>query len=105
MTKSPLPTFPTHAGRNLEHVEILVADVSDQDSLDKMAGRSRVVLNCVGPVSIRIRLLGLFHEWLLGTSHYRADNIADKQEHDAVFVKCMKMNKTRRPHTKRACHH
>ena len=72
MTKSPLPTFPIHAGRNLEHVEILVADVSDQDSLDKMAGRSKVVLNCVGPVSIRIRirLIGLFHEWRLGPSHY-----------------------------------
>ncbi|XP_043210522.1 saccharopine dehydrogenase-like oxidoreductase [Amphibalanus amphitrite] len=36
-------------GRSLEHVEILVADVSDQDSLDRMASRSKVVINCVGP--------------------------------------------------------
>jgi len=36
-------------GVNLDHVEIIVADVSDQESLNQMARRSRVVLNCVGP--------------------------------------------------------
>ena len=29
--------------------QILVADVSDESSLDRMASRAKVVLNCVGP--------------------------------------------------------
>ena len=50
--------------------------------------------NCIR-IRIRIRLLGLFHGWLLGPSHYTENNTADKQERDAVIVKYIKVNKTR----------
>ncbi len=30
-------------------MQVIVADVSDQSSLEAMASRARVVLNCVGP--------------------------------------------------------
>ena len=32
-----------------KETEVIVADVADQDSLERMAARGRVVLNCVGP--------------------------------------------------------
>lgn len=35
----------------IEGVDILVADVYDQDSLDAMCAQASVIINCVGPVS------------------------------------------------------
>lgn len=33
----------------VDNIGIIVADVSDEDSLDEMCVRTRLVLNCVGP--------------------------------------------------------
>ena len=35
----------------IEGVDVLVADVADQDSLDAMCAKATVIINCVGPVS------------------------------------------------------
>lgn len=35
----------------IEGIDILVADVADQDSLEAMCAKSTVIINCVGPVS------------------------------------------------------
>ena len=43
------PTAPTGSG--IDGVDVLVADVSDQDSLEAMCGDTAVVIDCVGPVS------------------------------------------------------
>ena len=34
----------------IEDVDIIVADVSDQDSIETMCGRTRVIIDVVGPV-------------------------------------------------------
>ena len=34
----------------IENVDVLVADVSDQNSLETMCAKATVVINCVGPV-------------------------------------------------------
>ena len=39
-------------GLSLEDVGLVMADVSDQKSLNEMAAKSNVVINCVGPVSV-----------------------------------------------------
>lgn len=39
------------AGKNVEEKPIVVADSSSYNSLLEMAKQTRVVLNCVGPVS------------------------------------------------------
>jgi len=36
-------------GKNLEEVPILMADVGNQESLNEMCSKSKLVLNCVGP--------------------------------------------------------
>ncbi len=38
------------AGKSLEDLPILVADVNSEQSLLDMCDRARVILNCVGPV-------------------------------------------------------
>ncbi|KAG7159546.1 saccharopine dehydrogenase-like oxidoreductase isoform X2 [Homarus americanus] len=39
-------------GLNLEEVGVILADTSDQESLNKMASQSNVVINCVGPYQL-----------------------------------------------------
>lgn len=40
------------AGFNFDDVGLIQADVADQKSLNEMAAKSNVIINCVGPVSI-----------------------------------------------------
>ncbi|GFO11053.1 saccharopine dehydrogenase-like oxidoreductase [Plakobranchus ocellatus] len=39
----------SRTGKNLEKIPIIIADTTNQPSLDDMAKQARVVLNCVGP--------------------------------------------------------
>jgi len=43
-------------GVSLDDVGVILADVADQDSLNKMAAQSTIVINCVGPVSLSLSL-------------------------------------------------
>lgn len=47
-----LASVRKQTGFNLEDVGIILADVSDQESLNKMAAQSSVVINCVGPYQL-----------------------------------------------------
>lgn len=47
-----LETARTNTGLELAKAELIVVDVNDEESLKEMAARSKVVINCVGPVSI-----------------------------------------------------
>ena len=40
------------SGEDLQDVPVIVADVSAQESLDKMCQKARLVLNCVGPYAL-----------------------------------------------------
>ncbi|XP_075155733.1 saccharopine dehydrogenase-like oxidoreductase [Haematobia irritans] len=39
-------------GQDLSHIPIIIADVSDSKSLDEMAKRCKIILNCVGPYRV-----------------------------------------------------
>ena len=41
-----------HVGRILDGVQVILADVSDEDSILKMCQRGRIIINCVGPYSL-----------------------------------------------------
>ena len=41
-----------HAASGIEGVDVIAADVADQDSLENMCAKATVVINCVGPVSL-----------------------------------------------------
>nr|XP_053656565.1 lipid droplet localized protein-like isoform X2 [Cherax quadricarinatus] len=47
-----LATARKETGLNLENVAVILADVADQDSLNRMAAQSTVVINCVGPYQV-----------------------------------------------------
>ena len=47
-----LLVLPLILASGIEDVDVLVADVSDQSSIDAMCARASVVIDCVGPVSI-----------------------------------------------------
>ena len=40
-----------YAGRNLEEVPILIVDIGSEASVQEMCQKTKVVVNCVGPVS------------------------------------------------------
>jgi len=40
-------------GKQLEETAILIADVSNAESMAEMCKQAKVVLNCVGPVSFK----------------------------------------------------
>ena len=44
--------FSTASG--IEGIDVLVADVGDQDSLERMCSAATVVIDCVGPVGLQI---------------------------------------------------
>lgn len=41
-----------HVGDDYSGVDILIADVNDEESLMSMCSQAHLVLNCVGPVSL-----------------------------------------------------
>ncbi|XP_064120928.1 saccharopine dehydrogenase-like oxidoreductase isoform X2 [Macrobrachium nipponense] len=47
-----LATAQKETGLDLKDVGLILADVSDKDSLNKMAAQSSVVVNCVGPYQL-----------------------------------------------------
>jgi len=40
------------SGKDLEETPIIIADVANEESLAEMCKQAKVVLNCVGPVSM-----------------------------------------------------
>lgn len=46
-----LESARANTGLDLAKAELLVVDVNDEESLKKMAAQTKVVINCVGPVS------------------------------------------------------
>ena len=38
-------------GKDLSSVEVIVADIKNNDSIKSMCAKGRVILNCVGPVT------------------------------------------------------
>lgn len=40
-----------HTASGIEGIDAIVADVSDQASLEAMCAKTSVLINCVGPVS------------------------------------------------------
>ena len=46
----------------LEGVDVVQADVGDQDSLETMCAKATVIINCVGPVSP----VPTFYNWVCG---------------------------------------
>ena len=49
-----LSSFLSHycvLASGIEGIDVLVADVESQDSLDAMCAKATVIINCVGPVS------------------------------------------------------
>ena len=46
-----VPNHVFFAGRNLDEIPIVTADVSVQSSIMEMCQQAKVILNCVGPVS------------------------------------------------------
>lgn len=51
------------AGYDISQTSIILADVNDEESLSSMCRLTKMVLNCVGPVSIMMLLpsIKLFH--------------------------------------------
>lgn len=47
-----IATAQKETGLDLENVGVILADVQDQDSLNKMAAQSTVIINCVGPYQL-----------------------------------------------------
>ncbi|XP_073832462.1 saccharopine dehydrogenase-like oxidoreductase [Musca autumnalis] len=47
--KAVLETIGTKVGHDLSHIPIIIADVDNQSSLDVMAKKCKIVLNCCGP--------------------------------------------------------
>lgn len=53
------------AGKDLSDLATIIADVSDEKSLQEMCSQAKVILNCVGPVSLASILLRAFPTWLI----------------------------------------
>ena len=51
-TPKPSLLLILHAASGIEGVDVIAADVADQDSLENMCAKATVVINCVGPVSL-----------------------------------------------------
>ncbi|XP_037045719.1 saccharopine dehydrogenase-like oxidoreductase [Bradysia coprophila] len=51
-TTEVLNEVSKHVGKSLVGVEVIVADVKDEDSILKMCKRGRIIINCVGPYSL-----------------------------------------------------
>lgn len=51
-TKEALKQLSKYVEKNLDGVEVIVADVGDEDSILKMCQRGRIIINCVGPYSL-----------------------------------------------------
>ena len=49
----------------VEGIDILIADVGDQDSLERMCAEADVVIDCVGPVSLFNQTLDYIIMWCL----------------------------------------
>lgn len=39
-----------YLGKSLDNIPVIVADISDDASLNNMCQKAKVILNCVGPV-------------------------------------------------------
>ena len=44
--------FNINSASGIEGIDVLVADVADQGSLEAMCAKCTVIINCVGPVSV-----------------------------------------------------
>ncbi|KAG4081196.1 hypothetical protein HA402_014644 [Bradysia odoriphaga] len=51
-TREVLDRVSTYTGKNLDGIEVIVADVADEDSILRMCKRGRIIINCVGPYSL-----------------------------------------------------
>lgn len=49
-----METARANTGLELAKAELLVVNVNDEESLQKMATQTKVVINCVGPVSLAV---------------------------------------------------
>ena len=47
-----------NSASGIEDIDVLVADVADQGSLETMCARCTVIINCVGPVSATHTMVG-----------------------------------------------
>lgn len=51
-TRDVLDKVSTYVGKNLDGIPVIVADVSDEDSILRMCKQGRIIINCVGPYSL-----------------------------------------------------
>ena len=52
--------FLFNSGKDYSGIDIVMADVNDEESLKSMCSQTRMVLNCVGPVCVK-NFMNIFH--------------------------------------------
>lgn len=47
-----LEEISNYAGKNLDAIPVISADINDEDSILRMCRRGRIIVNCVGPYGL-----------------------------------------------------